>query len=103
MPYRYNTCFVLFWAIYLSTGFRIWIIPLGKRGSVRGRNNNFSLLHSIKTGSNFPLLLSGYLGSFPLGQSGLGVKLANLLHLIPRLRMSGAVPPLHHISYLLEA
>jgi hypothetical protein len=30
------------------------------------------------------------------GKSGWGVKLANLFHLVPRLKMHGAIPPLLH-------
>jgi hypothetical protein len=37
------------------------------------------------------LLFSGYQGSF-LGVHGQGMKLTTLLHLVPRLRMNGAVP-----------
>jgi hypothetical protein len=40
------------------------------------------------------LLSNGYQGLCPWGQSGRGVKLTTHLHLVPRLRMRGAVPPL---------
>jgi len=40
------------------------------------------------------LLYSGYRGLLPRGWSGRGAKLTTHLHLVPRLRMSGAIPPL---------
>jgi hypothetical protein len=39
------------------------------------------------------LLSNGYQGLLPREQSGRGVKLTNHLHLVPRSRMHGAIPP----------
>jgi hypothetical protein len=43
-------------------------------------------------------LFNGYRGVFP-GGSGRGLKLTTCLHLVPRLRMNGAVPSLPHVSW----
>lgn len=43
------------------------------------------------------LLFRRYLGLFPRGYIGRGGKLTTSHHLIPKLRMSGRVPPLHHM------
>jgi hypothetical protein len=50
---------------------------------------DFFLLHIVQTVSeahpaSYPM---GYLGLFPWGQSGRGVKLSTHLHLVPRSRM----------------
>jgi hypothetical protein len=38
------------------------------------------------------------LDALPLGWSGQGMKLTTHLHLVPRLRMCEAIPPLYHTS-----
>ena len=43
------------------------------------------------------LLFRVYFGLFPRGYIGRGGKLTTSLHLVPKLRMSGCVPPLHHV------
>jgi len=43
------------------------------------------------------LLSNGYQGLF-WGKNGLGVTLTTHLHLVPKLRMHGAIPSLHQIS-----
>jgi hypothetical protein len=48
-----------------------------------------------------PILLSnGYQGLFPWGQSDRGVKLTTHLHLVPRSRMRGAIPPLPQYAFM---
>jgi hypothetical protein len=48
-----------------------------------------------------PILLSnGYQGLFPWGWSGRVVKLTTHLHLVPRSRMLGALPPLPQYAFL---
>jgi hypothetical protein len=44
------------------------------------------------------LLSNGYLGIFLRDLGGRGVKLTTHLHLVPKLRIRGAIPPLHHTS-----
>jgi hypothetical protein len=44
------------------------------------------------------LLSSGYHGLFPWVKSGRGVKLTTHLHLVPRSRMRGTIPPLPSTS-----
>jgi len=43
---------------------------------------------------------NGYQGTFPWGKSGRVVKLTTLFHLMPRLRMSAAIPPLPHYVFI---
>jgi hypothetical protein len=57
---------------------------------------NFSLHHHIQNGSgahpaSYPM---GTRGSFPGGKSGRYVKLTTHLHLVPKSRIRGAIPPL---------
>jgi len=52
------------------------------------------LRHQFQTGSG----ASGYWGLFPWGLNGWGVELATYLHLVPKLKMSGAVLPVPHTS-----
>jgi hypothetical protein len=59
----------------------------------------FSIVTRLRTERHrlwgpFILLSSGYRRLFSQGQSGRGVKLTTHLHLVPRLLMRGAVPPL---------
>jgi hypothetical protein len=49
---------------------------------------------SRPTGGPLSLLINWYLGYFPRGWSGLGVKLAAHFHIVPKWRMRGAVRPL---------
>jgi hypothetical protein len=53
-----------------------------------------SPLHPDKLWGPPSLLSNGYHGFFPCGKSGLGMKLTTHLHLVPRSRMHGAIPPL---------
>jgi hypothetical protein len=46
------------------------------------------------------LLLHGYVGALSPGVKRLGVRLTTLLHLVPRLRISGASPPLLPTVYV---
>jgi hypothetical protein len=67
-------------------------------GSSPGRAGNFSLHHRVQTGSgahpaSYPM---GTRDSFPGGWSGRGVNLTTHLHLVPRSRMRGAIPPLQY-------
>jgi len=60
--------------------------------------SDFSLLQIFRTGSRPPsLLFNGYRGLFPRGRAEMGVNLTTHLHLLPRLRMCGAIPlfPIH--------
>jgi len=52
-------------------------------------------VHLVQTG----LVSSEYRGFFPRG-SGQAVKLSIHLHLVPKLRIRGAIPPLPHTSSL---
>jgi hypothetical protein len=63
------------------------------------RPGNFSLHHRVQTGSGAHL--ASYpmgTGAFSLWQSGRDVKLTTHLHLVPRSRMRGAIPPLPNTS-----
>jgi hypothetical protein len=46
------------------------------------------------------LLSNGYRGLFPWGLNGRGVKLTTNLHLVPRSRMRGAIPPLPQYTFM---
>jgi hypothetical protein len=62
----------------------------------RVHDGNFSLRHSVQTDSGVHpasyLMSTG--NSYPRGLSDRGVKLNTQLHLVPRLRMREAIPPL---------
>ena len=45
------------------------------------------------------LLFEEYLRLFPRGENGRTVKMTTHFHLMPRLRMSGAIPPHYHIVH----
>jgi hypothetical protein len=65
-----------------ATGWMAWVrFPAGER--------DFSILHSVQNnaGATPSLLFNEYLGLFPKGLSGWGVKLTTHLHLIPMSRM----------------
>jgi hypothetical protein len=58
-------------------------------GVLFSAGESFALLHSVQTGSgahttSYPMCTEGL---FPRGLSGMGVKLTNLLHLVPSSRM----------------
>jgi hypothetical protein len=53
-----------------------------------------SALHPDRLWGPLSLLSNGFQGPFPWGQSGWGVKLTTHLHLVPRSRIRGAIPPL---------
>jgi hypothetical protein len=46
------------------------------------------------------LLSNAYRGLFPWGQSGRGVNLTTHLHLAPRSRRLGAIPPLTQYTFM---
>jgi hypothetical protein len=78
---------------------------LGDRGSIPCRVNKGIFFSSPRRPDRlwFPssLLPSGYQGIFSRGElSGRSVKMATHLHLVPRLRTRGAIPPLPHTSSL---
>jgi hypothetical protein len=63
---------------------------------------NFSLHHRVQKGSgahtaSYPM---GTRGSFLGGQSGWGVKLTTRIHLVPRSRMLGAIPPFPQYAFM---
>jgi hypothetical protein len=69
---------------------------------VPARAGNFSLHHRVQTGSgaqpaSYPM---GTRGSFSGGRNGRGVKLTTHLHLVPRSRMRGAIPPLPQSAFM---
>jgi hypothetical protein len=57
---------------------------------------NFSLHHHIQNGSG------AHLASYPMGTRALslGVKLTTHLHLVPRSRLHGAIPPLPQYVFI---
>ena len=73
---------LIFTAPYCSVGVRV---PVGASDS--------SFLQNVQTASGaHPALYSMGSGVLSRGYSGRGVKLTTHLHLVPRLRMSGAIP-----------
>jgi hypothetical protein len=73
---------------------------LEDRGSIRARGEIFfsSPPHPDRLWGPPNLLWNGYKGLFPRGFSGRGVKLTTHLHLVPRLRLHGVIPPLTFTS-----
>jgi hypothetical protein len=68
---------------------------LDDRGSIPGRGNDeISSPHSNRLWGPLSLLSNVYRVLLPLGQSGRGVKFTTHLHLVLKLRMRGAIPPL---------
>jgi hypothetical protein len=68
---------------------------LDNRSSIPTGTGNFPLRQRVQTGSG------AHPASYPVGAGGNtagGVKLTTRLHLTPRLRMCGAIPPLPHTS-----
>jgi hypothetical protein len=63
---------------------------------------NFSLHHRVQNGPGGPssLLSNGYQGLFPWGQNGREVKPTTHLHLVPRSRIRGAIPPLPQYAFM---
>jgi hypothetical protein len=62
-------------------------------GSTSGKGKNLSLLQNVETGSDIRLTLqfSGHRVLFVLAKQ-IDAKQISHLHLLPRLRMSGAIP-----------
>jgi hypothetical protein len=65
------------------------------------RSCGFSLLHCVQSGSganpaSYPMSAKGIL---PSGKNGRSVKLTTHLHLVPRSRMRGAIPPLPQYAF----
>jgi hypothetical protein len=76
---------------------------VNERGSIPGRGSDglFSLLHRVHTDSAahlacYPMNTGGG-GALTLWVKQLGREADNLLHLVPRIRMRGGIPPLPHI------
>jgi hypothetical protein len=67
-----------------------------------GNYGNFSLRHRVRTGSGtHPASYPTRTGrSFPEGQSGRDVTLTAQLHLVPRLKMCGAITPLPQYVFI---
>jgi hypothetical protein len=71
---------------------RMTRLRLNDQRSTTGSGSFSPLCHDWLCQSN------GYWGLFPRRWSGRGVKVTTHLHLVPRLRMQGAIPPpLHHM------
>jgi hypothetical protein len=71
------------------------------QGSVPSRVKDFSLLHSVQTGSGghpASYTVGTWGGSFPGGKSGRSVNLTTHLNLMLRSRIRGSIHPLPHIS-----
>jgi hypothetical protein len=65
---------------------------------------NFSLHHRLQNGSGPPPLqppTQCVTGALSVGESGWGVKLTTHLHLVPKSRMSGAIPPLPQLVFMM--
>jgi hypothetical protein len=77
---------------------RSWMI--GVRIPAEARN--FSLHHHVPTGFGArPASYSmGTRNSFPGSKNGRGVKLTTHLHLVPRSRMRGAIPPFPQYAFM---
>jgi hypothetical protein len=73
----------------------------GAKGSIPGRGREEIFLSTPRRPDRLwdppNLLSSGYLGLFSCRKIGRGVKLTTHLHLASRLRMCGAIPPLHGV------
>jgi hypothetical protein len=78
----------------------LWVARQRYRGSTPGGVNTFFLLHSVQIGSAaYPASYRmGKVVVLPRGKSGLSVKLATHLNLVPRPRMSGVIPPISNTS-----
>jgi hypothetical protein len=76
---------------------------VGYQSSIPGGDMNLSLLHSVQTGSGAhpgSYVLCTGLGLLPRGSCGLSEMLNTHLHVLQRLRKTGAIPPQgHHGSY----
>jgi hypothetical protein len=67
---------------------------LDDRGSIPAKNIHVSLHLDVQIGSGVHSILCPMgNGGSPLGKAAGGVKLATHFHLVPRLRMHGAIPP----------
>jgi hypothetical protein len=62
---------------------------------------NFSLHHRVQNGSGTPQPPIQWVpGALSLGYSGRGMKLTTHIHLVPRSRMRGAIPPLPQYAFM---
>jgi hypothetical protein len=80
-----------------------WALQAGWSGVwVPAGAGNFYPHQRVRTGSgahpaSYPM---GTRGLFPWGYSGRGVKMATHLHLVPRSRMRGYIPPLPQYAFM---
>jgi hypothetical protein len=88
------------WDSYLLSAQLVW----GNRISIwiKGLHSycSFSLQRPERLWCPPRLLTNGYMGLFPWGLSGRGVKLTTHLQLVSRSRMHGAIPPLSQYVFM---